>query len=241
MEVFDFHGNPNTMKLIEYKDRQQQANYLAIAVAEQLRTAIKAGKKAALAVPGGTTPAPFLQALAGQELDWKQVGITLGDERQVPADNERSNAKLLQDNFLHAVPDARFQPLYSETDDLQAVSAALQENYLPLDVCVLGMGTDGHFASLFPAATNLAQGLNPANTDVLIEVTADNIPEPRLSLTLAAILQAGHIHLLITGAEKKKVLENAQRNESKPDAEIELPIQALLRHGTARLTVHFAE
>ena len=229
------------MKFIEYKDRQQQATYLASAVADQLRTALAAGDKASLAVPGGTTPAPFLQALATQEVDWSQVGITLGDERQVPADNERSNAKLLRDNFLHAVPEVNFQPLYTETEDLQGVGVALKSSCLPLAVCVVGMGTDGHFASLFPAATNLSQGLNPENADVLIEVTADNIPEPRLSLTLAAILQAGHIHLLITGPEKKKVLEQAQRNESKPDAEIELPIQALLRHGAAKLTVHFAE
>lgn len=228
------------MKFIEYKDRQQQAGYLAATVADQLRTALAAGDKASLAVPGGTTPAPFLQALAAQDVDWSQVGITLGDERQVPADNERSNAKLLRDNFLHAVPKVNFQPLFSQDTDLTAVSAALTVSCLPLAVCVVGMGTDGHFASLFPAATNLAQGLNPANTDVLIEVTADNIPEPRLSLTLAAILQAGHIHLLITGAEKKKVLEQAQRNETQPDAEIELPIQALLRHGAGKLTVHYA-
>ena len=229
------------MKFIEYKDHEQQANYLATTVAKQLGDALTTNNKAALAVPGGTTPAPFLNALSRQALDWQQVSITLGDERQVPAENERSNAKLLQDNFLHAVPDVRFQPLYTETEDLASISAALQTHCLPLDVCVVGMGTDGHFASLFPAAKNLVQGLDPTNTDVLIEVTADNIPEPRLSLTLAAILQSGHIHLLITGSEKKKVLEQAQRNESKPDAEIELPVQALLRHGSARLTVHYAE
>lgn len=229
------------MKFFEYKDRQQQAAYLAAAVADQLRTALSTRKAAALAVPGGTTPAPFMQALAEQDMDWQQVVVTLGDERQVPADNERSNAKLLQDNFLHAVPAARFQPLYVEGQGLGEISEALNTNCLPLDVCVLGMGTDGHFASLFPAAHNLKQGLNPQNKDVLIEVTTDNIPEPRLSLTLAAILQAGHIHLLITGKEKKKVLEQAERNEAKPDAEIELPIQALLRHGSGKLTVHFAE
>ncbi len=228
------------MKLIEYKDRQQQASYLATAVAGQLNAALAAGNKASLAVPGGTTPAPFLQALSVQSLAWQQVNITLGDERQVPAEHERSNAKLLRDNFLYAVPEVKFQPLYAEAEDLATTRAALSANCLPLSVCVLGMGTDGHFASLFPAAAQLKQGLDPMNKDVLLAVTADNIPEPRLSLTLAAILQAGHIHLLITGAEKKRVLEQAERYEAKPNAALELPIQALLRHGSAQLTVHYA-
>ncbi|MGB1011460.1 MAG: 6-phosphogluconolactonase [Thiolinea sp.] len=229
------------MKFIEYKDRQQQADYLAVVVADQLRIAREANNKAALAVPGGTTPAPFLQALARQTLDWQSVFITLGDERQVPADHERSNAKLLQENFLRAVPEVNFQPLYREDEDLQHVREALSQHCLPLDVCVLGMGTDGHFASLFPAADQLEAGLDPENTEVLLAITADNIPEPRLSFTLAAILQSTYIHLLITGPEKQQVLEQARRNENTADASITLPIQALLRYAGDRLQVHYAD
>ncbi|MEZ5538085.1 MAG: 6-phosphogluconolactonase [Thiolinea sp.] len=225
----------------EYADKQQQAILLADAVAEQLDSALNKTGKASLAVPGGTTPAPFLQALASRPLNWDNICITLSDERQVDADNERSNAKLLRDNFLdHAA--AKFQPLFAGDagqDSMQNISTALKSGWIPLDVCVLGMGTDGHFASLFPAADQLEQGLNPQNPEVVIPVTAANIPEPRVSLTLQAILTAAHIHLLITGKEKYQVLAQAQQNEQTMPAKIELPVQALLRHAGDRLVIHY--
>ncbi|PIE01794.1 MAG: 6-phosphogluconolactonase, partial [Thiothrix nivea] len=95
-----------------YADKQQQAVALAQQVSEQLATAIQKNGKASLAVPGGTTPAPFLQALARSALDWNQVYITLSDERQVEADNDRSNARLLRDHFLDRAA-AHFQPLFA--------------------------------------------------------------------------------------------------------------------------------
>lgn len=229
------------MMMNEYADKQQQAVALAHVVAEQLETAVRDSGRAALAVPGGTTPAPFLQALAQSGLNWSDVYITLSDERQVDADNERSNAKLLRDNFLDRAA-AHFQPLFAGdagTASMQKIDAELRAGWLPLNVCVLGMGTDGHFASLFPAADQLEQGLDPHNPDNVIPVTASNIPEPRVSLTLQAILSATHIHLLITGAEKYRVLGNAQQNEQKKPATMEFPIQALIRYAGDRLAIHY--
>lgn len=218
-----------------------QATALAEQVAAQLQTALHARGRATLAVPGGTTPAPFLRALAQHALDWTKVVITLTDERQVPADHERSNARLLRENFLQqGAAAARFLPLFSgESDEaaVQRTAMQLREQCLPLDVCVLGMGTDGHFASLFPGADQLAAGLNLANPAALLAITAADIPEPRLSLSLAAIITAPAVHLLITGEQKQQVLQQATADQQPVPA---LPVTALLRAAGNQLTVHFA-
>lgn len=225
----------------EYSDKQQQATALAQLVAGQLSAAIQKSGKAALAVPGGTTPAPFLQALAQSALNWSNVYITLSDERQVDADHERSNARLLRNNFLNRAA-AHFQPLFAgdaSAASMQKINTDLQQGWLPLDVCVLGMGTDGHFASLFPEADQLEQGLNPKTPEHVIPVTAHNIPESRVSLTLQAILSAAHIHLLITGDKKYQVLSRAAQYEQDDPATMALPIQSLLHHAGNRLSVHY--
>lgn len=235
-------GGRLNVSLCSYPSRLEQAAALAMQVADQLHAAIQANGKASLAVPGGTTPAPFLQALAGIRLDWQRVCVTLTDERQVDMDHERSNAKLLADNLLQRVAGVRFLPLFSPAQGtawLAQVAVALRETVLPLDVCVLGMGTDGHFASLFPGAKQLAEGLDIANPEPVLEITADSIPEPRISLSLSALLGARHIHLLITGEEKKQLLQQAQTQLMSGAAPV-LPIGALLQHAGERLIIHYA-
>lgn len=232
------------MNSITYTHREQQADRLAGLVGGQLQTALQQNGVAKLAVPGGTTPAPFMQALAHADLDWSHVHVTLTDERQVPADNARSNAKLLRENFLEQGAEAQFHGLFDgDSGNLPAVSRDVQQSCLPLDVCVLGMGVDGHFASLFPEAEQLMQGLDPTNPDVVLAITAHNIPEPRLSLSLGAILSATHIHLLITGTAKKQVLEQAQAELARWDITRQpaLPIQALLHYAQEKLTIHYAD
>ena len=229
------------MSLQTYGSRVEQAEALGMRVADELHAAIEQRGYASLAVPGGTTPAPFMQALARIRLAWDKVRVTLTDERQVPVEHERSNALLLRSNLLAAVPEAQFQPLFDAGNPagwLADVEQQLREKFLPLDVCVLGMGADGHFASLFPAADQLAAGLDMANTAAVMEITADNIPESRISLTLTALLSARHLHLLISGAEKLQVLQQAQANLGK--AERQLPIEALLQSAGERIKIHYA-
>ncbi|MEZ5448602.1 MAG: 6-phosphogluconolactonase [Thiolinea sp.] len=230
------------MSLQVYSSRSAQAEALGMLVADQLHAAIEAQGHASLAVPGGTTPAPFMQALARTRLDWLHVRITLTDERQVAADHERSNALLLRSHLLDAVPQAHFQPLFDAANPagwLAAVEQQLQATLLPLDVCVLGMGADGHFASLFPAAEQLEAGLAVDNKAAVMAITAANIPEPRISLTLAALLTARHIHLLISGEEKLQVLQQAQARLAS-GSERQLPIEALLQAAGERIKIHYA-
>ncbi|WP_298608898.1 6-phosphogluconolactonase [uncultured Thiothrix sp.] len=231
------------MNLISYPDRAVQAEQLAQLVADELQLAIQTKAKATAAFAGGTTPVLFFKALAKQSVDWSKVVFTLTDERQVEPTNERSNARLLQTNLLASLePAASFQALYQfgqTKADLAKLAGKLQDEFLPLDSVVLGMGNDGHFASLFPQAANLDWGLDPKNSEVLLEIQAPDLPEARISFSLAALLQAKHLHLLITGADKHQLLEQAQANLAASQPR-QWPIEALLQQAGDKLMIHYA-
>ncbi len=230
------------MLLYDYKNSDAQAAGLAALVSMQLSDALDAKGKASLAVPGGRTPGIFMQHLSRKALAWDKVSVTLTDERLVPETHERSNTRLLKQVLLkNNASQAKFVPLYdpavSDNFDMNLMNAniALEKLY-PLDICVLGMGEDGHIASLFPKGDQLDIGLDPDYPDLVIAIQAPNVAEPRLTLTAKAILSATEIHLLIQGMEKMAVLRAAQASGSPQ----ELPVRLLLQHADHRLNVHFA-
>ncbi|MFZ1342517.1 6-phosphogluconolactonase [Thiothrix eikelboomii] len=231
------------MNLVSYADRALQAEQLAQLVASELQQAVASQDKASAAFAGGTTPVLFFKALSKQAVDWSKLRITLTDERQVEPNHERSNALLLTNNLLaNLQPPAHFQALYQlgqTATELASLSLNLQQQFFPLDVVVLGMGNDGHFASLFPHAPNLAAGLDPDYPDILLEIRVADLPEARISMSLAALLQAKHLHLLITGADKKQLLEQAQTRIA-ARLPVQWPIEALLQQAGDSLTVHYA-
>ncbi len=196
----------------EFATPEALAEALATAVAMRLREAVAATGRAGLAVSGGTTPVKFLQALSTQPLDWPHITITLADERCVPADSPRANTALVRAHLLqNAAAQARFVPV-------GAPSA------LPLTVAVLGMGPDGHTASLFPGGDHLAQALDPACPAAALPMTAPGIPEPRVTLTLPVFKAAQYLFLHIEGAAKRAVLDQAQT----PGPAQDLPVRAIL-------------
>src|SRR5262249_13537291 len=143
------------------------AEALAAAVAGVLRAAIAQRARASLVLSGGTTPRRFLDALSRQALAWSALDGTLADERWLPPDHERSNEGLLADTLLHGDAEAAgFVPLYRDdaaTPDaaLPAIAADLATLAPPFDAVVLGMGADGHCASLFPDGDRIAAALRP--------------------------------------------------------------------------------
>lgn len=202
------------MELHRYKDRATQMQALADRTEAVLATALGDKGRATLAVPGGTTPAPYFAALAKSDLDWSKVAILLTDERFVPVTSERSNARLLHQHLLVGnVAKATFIPYYREDttpDDLPYVLDPVLAPFLPLDFCVLGMGADMHTASIFPGADRLSEALSLDGSHVVLAMRAPGAPEPRLTLTAPVLRGAGEIHLLITGPEKLAALEKAQ-------------------------------
>ncbi|MEM9147288.1 MAG: 6-phosphogluconolactonase [Pseudomonadota bacterium] len=199
--------------MIEERDPQRLGAVLADRVAADLRAAISAGGRARLAVPGGTTPAPFLRALGAADLDWERVAVTLTDERWVPVSDPRSNQGLLADTlFSGPAAGAEFVPLYGATAEpaqsLDAIAAALGHIALPLDVVVAGMGADMHTASLFPGAVGLAEALSDAAPPV-VAITAPGAMEPRITLSAPVLRQASRRYLLIHGPAKRAALERA--------------------------------
>jgi len=205
-------------RIVEAADRGALARLLAAEVAGVLEAAIRGTGRAALAVPGGSTPAAFLSALGGHALDWAAVAVTLTDERCVPADHPRSNRRLLDETlFAGAARAARCVAL----DDGPALAALL-----PLDACVLGMGEDWHIASLFPGAERLEEALSPNCAAPALRLRAPGAPEERITLTAPALTGAGRCFVLIHGAEKRAALEQARTAACLAHAPVRLVLDA---------------
>ena len=174
-----------------------------MAAAERLEAALRGrldrDGEAAIAVSGGTTPEPVFQALAKCPLPWERISFTLTDERCVPPTDPASNEGLLRRSLLQgAASAAHFIPLSDE--DVASLPNCLAS-------VLLGMGEDGHFASLFPDAANLNEGLALPGGPPVIDVRTAASPHPRRSLTLARLLATDRLLLLAFGKAKRAVLE----------------------------------
>jgi len=228
------------VQLHPFPDGEAVADALALSVADDLRAALAQRGTASVALSGGTTPRRFLQALSRQPLDWANVTVTLVDERWVPDDNDRSNARLVKEHLLqNAAAGARFLPLHRPTatpeEALPAIAATLPT---PLDVAVLGMGGDGHTASFFPGGDLLAQAMDPATTTTVLPMRAPGAGEPRITLTLPVLRDAGHLYLHIEGGEKRQVLQQALSGQG---AGAGYPIRTLMQALRAPLQVYLAQ
>ena len=226
--------------MITYPSRQIQADQLAKLVAKELNEAVEQTGTAALVLSGGSTPHQFLKSLSYCAVDWSKLVVTTSDERWVAVTDERSNARMVNELLsIEGVQLYKFIPLYVENSTpekaIPVLESLLTEHIPILDTIILGMGTDGHTASLFPGADHLNQALNPDNPDSVISIMAPGAPEPRISLTLAKILSSKHIHLLINGTDKLETLHQAQRLKDP----LQMPVCALLE--LDNLTIHYAD
>ena len=188
--------------------------------AQRLRDAISAQGRAVLCVSGGKSPITFFEALRTQALDWSKVHITLADERCVDAEHAASNARLVKTHLLQGLAQSAQwtglvpEPLMRATPtQWAALASKCIAKIGAADVLVLGMGEDGHTASLFPSATNLLQALDMQQPDACLSVELTslpaNAPYPRITQTLSQLLKARHIVLPITSKDKHPVLAKA--------------------------------
>lgn len=199
----------------------QSAQALADAVAQNLRDTLATQPRATLAVSGGKSPIAFFQTVSQQDLDWARVNITLVDERIVPTAHADSNTGLVRQYLLHhRAAAAQWLPLISDDADegslknpADAVAFALR-HYTQPDVLVLGMGGDGHTASIFPQAPQFADAVRADYPQPLLHTSPITAPYERISMTLAAIEATPHVYLAIAGADKRRVYEAAAQAQT---------------------------
>jgi len=209
-------------------------------IADALRQGIAANGKASLVVSGGRTPLDLFTQLSRQELDWSKVVITLADERWVSPDNSASNEKLVRNTLLQGLAaTATFIGLKNEAatpfDGASATETALQALPRPIDVVILGMGDDGHTASLFPGAANLAEGLALDSGRACIGMTPLTAPLDRITLTLPVLLDSRNIYLHLMGEAKRDVYERAEKGTDVN----EMPVRAVLNQQQTPVNVYW--
>ncbi len=203
-----------------FDNRNDLASGLAHRVAQSLSKSVSHRGSAFLAVSGGTTPALFLQTLSQAEISWDKVIVTLVDERAVPEDSPRSNAKLVRQHLLqNKAAAATFEPLYNNP------AAARMGRFAAV---VLGMGSDGHTASFFPGGDTLAAALDMQAKPSIVTLNAPGAGETRLTFNLVALAATDFLALHVEGREKFDVLEKAI---SGGDA-FGMPVRAVLHLAT---------
>jgi 6-phosphogluconolactonase len=193
-----------------------------------LKSAASKQGRASILLSGGSTPQAAYQLLAGADLPWDQLQISLTDERRVDDGHEASNAVMIWQSFLAKHPQVEWFPLWQtgwSCGDLAEIKARTAEMQRPFDVVILGMGEDGHFASLFPGCEASIASLN-GKSDRLLCTIAPNAPQERISWSMDALLEAKSLMLYVTGEKKRSILEAALKGGA---LESELPIGYFLR------------
>ena len=199
----------------DYEDAAEMAEAVAGDVQFVIESAIEARGAAVIALPGGKTPVPIYAKLSAAKLDWKRVTIIPTDERVVPLGDPLSNVTMIAKAFLPK--GARVMPVVPEaTKDYKAAGrsadALMQDLHWPLDLCLLGVGGDGHTASIFPG-TDYDEALNGPKERRALGVMPDPLPPEapvtRVTLSRQGIVTARALMIAVTGAAKKKVIEDA--------------------------------
>ena len=215
---------------------EEAALVLAARLEEDLAEALEKRGEALLAVSGGRTPRMVFERLSRAQLDWGNVTVTLSDERWVAPDHPDSNEKLVRDFLLKGpAAAARFVPLYGGEETPEAgqagCEARLEKLKLPFDAVYLGMGGDGHFASLFPGdpAVMVTEGR-------CVAAPATEMRVGRMSLTAPAILEARQIYLLFSGEDKHRKYAEAQR----PGDAREVPLRLVMQQSHSPVCVLMA-
>ena len=220
---------PQGVNAHTFKNPATMAEGLAINVAGQLNQAIASQGVATLVVSGGRSPVAFFESLVKQPVDWSKVVVSLADERWVPVEHADSNAGLLKKHLLQGpAAKARFVGLYNAAATVERAALEADQGLAelpPIDVLILGMGDDGHTASLFPNSPNLSEALQLDNSRRCWAMLAPTVPHQRLSMSRSLLASAKHKVLSIQGQSKLNTL-----NEALGGTDVAaLPIRAFLQ------------
>jgi 6-phosphogluconolactonase len=230
---------PGELVLNEYPERQSASVAAAQLLAESLRKALHVAGDAGLVVSGGSTPQQCFRSLSGERLDWSHVTIVPSDERWVEPGDESSNERLIRSQLMQG-PAAKARLLTFYREDLDAAQAPaiigpeLERLARPFACALLGMGEDGHFASLFPDFDGLDEALDTTSAAQCTMVRTVGSPYLRISLTLAPLLDSSAIVLLFFGDAKRRIFEAAAGGGTA------FPVEALLSQDSVPVTIIWA-
>jgi 6-phosphogluconolactonase len=224
----------------EYDSLDELADAVAGDVGFIIESAVDARGSSLIAVPGGSTGPAIFPKLAAQKLPWKKVAIIPTDDRLVPIDDERSNVRAIAKTFLPL--GARVVPIATEIADHKlagnSADARLQDLPWPPDLTWLGMGSDGHTASIF-AGPDLQDALDAPKARRAVGVMPDPMPQDapvaRVTLTRASILSSRTVLITISGEEKRRVLEQAIADGQSS----KLPIGRVLAEAEQPIDIHW--
>ena len=222
-----------------FDTREEASLAAASAIEAALASRLQQQSEASLVVSGGTSPVHCLTRLAAMPVEWQRVHVLLSDERWVPSNSNDSNEKLIRASLLQGdAAEANFLPFYDGSVTVEQRCDAIEESIrtlpFPFACSLIGMGEDGHFASLFPDAENLEQGLDTDGRQLCLPVNTVASPHPRISLTLAALSRSDTVVLLFFGAVKRDVYERAKADSNG------FPISRLLLQKRAPVHVYWA-
>ena len=224
-----------------FDDGDSLVHELATTITDLLSDGIARNGRASLAVSGGSTPVQLFERLSTIDLPWQHVDILLVDERWVAPDHPDSNEHLVRTHLLqNRAGAASFTGMWNAAKTASEGEAEcalqLQKVHRPFDVLILGMGGDGHTASLFPGAVNLSRATDMNSGKVCMGIAPLTVPHERMTLTLPAILESKQIVLHITGENKKEVLLQALTDGPAS----EMPIRFILQNQAQKQKVNFS-
>lgn len=230
-----------TTVIRDFTDRKDLVEYLALQIAELLSAGVADNGRASIAVSGGSTPVELFERLSLLDISWKDISITLVDERWVEPTDDDSNERLARTHLLqNKAAAATFIGMKNSALTASEGESECEQQFQkipqPFDVLILGMGGDGHTASLFPGAEKLAAATAMDSGRTCMALAPLTAPHERMSLTLPVILASRQIFLHIVGQEKREVLDKAMT-----DGPVEeMPIRFVLKQQATPLSVYWA-
>jgi 6-phosphogluconolactonase len=228
-------------EFLEFPSPDLLMDALALRVAGLLGEAVQRRGQATLAVSGGSTPVPLFERLAEMDLAWSKVTVYLVDERWVETSSPDSNENLVRCHLLQKKAAAAvFVGMKNQAaravDGEADCEKRLRMLPSPSDCLLLGMGNDGHTASLFPGASGLKSAMDIHSGRLCMTIRPPVTPHERMTLTLPAILNSRQLILLLQGEEKKKTLARAREAGDVS----EMPIRFILRQKLTPLAIYWA-
>ncbi len=225
----------------EFADQQTLCQELSQRICAALQKAVAERGKASLVVSGGSTPVPLFAALSEISIKWDRVFITLADERWVEVSDKDSNEASVRRHLMrNQAKDVHFHGLknshVSAVDGESECGKELASFPRPFDIVILGMGPDGHTASLFPRSSRLSEALDMGSGRLCMAMTPVTAPHDRMTLTLPALLDSRQIYLHLSGKEKRAVYEKSLGGNSIE----EMPIRAVLDQDKVPVDVYWA-